>query len=634
MSFPRVAPDADVGGTRAPDRALLLGFAAGLWALFVVLAWLSPVLLDDWYQLAWHKTHAFGLSSIWTYAHYNYFHFNPRLGDTFLLVINGPHIVHLVLSPLVQLGLLWLGFALAFGRWPRALARDVQVLLLLQTLIWLISPIPGIIYFYRPFATNYLWAITTTLALFVPYRLALARRVTPAWPALIPCMLIAGWAAGMSNEHTGPAAIVAVLLLVAWAWRTGRLRAWMVTGCVGLLVGYPMLFFAPGQALRYAGMANRNTPLRLLAERGLDGCFEIVLDFLGEAQLATLGVGAAVLLFLATHRRRGTTPPGMPRPALLTAALLIVAAGAIVVTLFASPTVGERLFFASSVLLACALAIVLDHLLEEPRTRRVIVIVAALIFGYHAWRLVRVYTSVKAENDARIALLRHAPPGTIAKVPPYVNYKRTRWHWGDDFQYASLREYVGNEVFDVRGIELDRHVRWAQPSPPDHYVATRTFEPPLPDAQADAVAPVPYIPTYWEWTLVQLRKLMALSPLGHVPGHRLVRYTVTSVGLGLEDPQRRPIRVLDWTPTSLRFVDGRPFDDRLGAPTLRIYRESLPPAVSDVFVVGCGKTARVAFVPDPANLDPLVPLTLACRGTHTVVVCDQDVCWLAGRYWL
>src|SRR5690606_32771691 len=53
----------------------------GLWALFFVLAWLTPVLLDDWYQLTWHRHYEFGLASIWEYAHYNYFHFNPRVGD-------------------------------------------------------------------------------------------------------------------------------------------------------------------------------------------------------------------------------------------------------------------------------------------------------------------------------------------------------------------------------------------------------------------------------------------------------------------------------------------------------------------------------------------------------------------------
>ena len=46
-------------------------------------------------------------------------------------------------------------------------------------MIWLVIPIPGIMYFYRPFATNYLWAFTITLALFVPYRLALAGDSAP-----------------------------------------------------------------------------------------------------------------------------------------------------------------------------------------------------------------------------------------------------------------------------------------------------------------------------------------------------------------------------------------------------------------------------------------------------------------------
>src|SRR5690242_4496955 len=100
-----------------------------LWAIFFVQALHTPTLLDDWYQLTWHRHHAFGLASIWQYGHYDYFHFNPRIGDELLLIVNGPRAYHLVLTPLVELALLWFAFALAFARWPRATLRDLQLLL-------------------------------------------------------------------------------------------------------------------------------------------------------------------------------------------------------------------------------------------------------------------------------------------------------------------------------------------------------------------------------------------------------------------------------------------------------------------------------------------------------------------------
>jgi hypothetical protein len=468
----------------------------------------------------------------------------------------------------------------------------------------------------------------------VPYRLALARGDEPARPWRIPLMFAVGWVSGMCNEHTGPTQMAALAILVAWLWRRGRLRAWMLAGLAGLYVGYPMLFFAPGQALRYAGMAVRNTPVTLLRERGIAGCFEIITDFLGEVQLGIDAMLVIALIYLVATRRRGERPAAPDRATLVTACALVLAAGSIVVTQFASPTVGERLFFAPGVLLVAACAVLVERLLDDRTTRRVVVTACAIVLGYHAVRFVVVYWTAKRDNDARIAMLRDAPRDSVVTVPAYRNWRRSRWFWGDDLQYASLREYVANEVFDLRNIQYDRHYHWVEPSPPDRYVATRVYEPPLPPAEAARIAPVRYIPTFWEWTLVQLRRMLALRGLGAHDGHVLVHYAVDSEGLGFVDPApaRRPIHVLDWTPSRLTFVDGRSYDDHLGRPYIRVWKDSVPPRLTETYVVGCGQTRRVELAPDTEDqLGPLVPMTFDCRGTYTAVMCEPDACWFAGR---
>ncbi len=531
------------------QRRLFVLAALGLWLLFFVQAWNTPVLLDDWYQLTYWRHHDFGLSAIWEYGHYNYFHFNPRIGDVLLAIVNGPRIVHLILTPLVEVAVLPITFALVFARWPRPTLRDLQLLVFVQAMLWVVMPICGVIYFYRPFATNYLWAFTITCALFVPYRFALASDdELPRSRWLIPLLLPLGWLAGMANEHTGPTAMVVLAVFVYVAYKRRRLRGWMLAGLAGLYVGYPMLFLAPGQAVRYAGLATRNTPLRLIAERGFDGCFEIILDFVGEAQNGIVLFVIGLLVYLDAYRRSGRPVPALPRATLWTAVVFVLAAGSIVVTLFASPTATERLFYASAVLLVCAFTAVAGQLFEEPRTRRVLVTVMTIIVGYHAFRFVQTYVATKTENDQRLAILRATPPGQIAHVPPFDYKRRTRWYWGDDFRYASLREYVANEVFDLAGIEYTWQPRWSEPSPPDHYVATRVYDPPLAPAEAAKVAPVPYIPSYWEWAIAQFRRLLVTTDLGDHDGHRLVHYTVSSVGLPFDDPQHRPLIVIDWTP--------------------------------------------------------------------------------------
>ncbi len=611
------------------QRRVFWGAVFGMWCVFFLQALHTPTLLDDWYQLPWHAHHAFGLRSIWEYAHYNYFHFNPRIGDVLLMIINGPHAFHLVLTPLVQLALLPLAFAVIFARWPRPTLRDLQLLLLLQALLWLVMPIPGIVYFYRPFATNYLWSFTIMLALFAPYRIELARAEPgPARHWLTPLMLPLGWLAGMGNEHTGPTAMVVMGALVYWAWRKQRLRPWMIAGLVGLYIGYPMLFFAPGQTQRYAGMATKASPVHLLLTRGLGGNWDIIIMFLGEAQAAI----DILLVALLVGLRRGKLPV-LARGTLAVALVLIASAFGMVATLFASPTVGERLFFAPAVLFVGALVLLADWLFEQRASRRVLVLVAIVLFGYQLERMVQITWTGWEQNQARMAQLAAAKPDTVAIVRPYGLWKRSRYWWGDDLQYASLREYVANEVYGLHGIEYDRHLHWAEPTPPDHFVATRTFDPPLSPAEDAALQPR-YVPTFWEWALVQLRRSVVLGPIADVKGHTLVHYTVDVVGSDLDDPLHRRQRVFDWTPHTLTFVDGRQYDDSAGRPYIRAWAPSVPPDIRDAFVVGCGKTTRVQPLPDrEEHVGPLLPVELTCRGTYTAFLCDAQNCWLAGRYW-
>ena len=144
------------------ERRAFVAAAFGLWLLFFVQAVLSPVLLDDWFQLRFWRDHELGLGALWSYAHHNYFHYNPRIGETFLAIIDGSRAIHVIATPLVQVAALVTVFVIAFGRWPRQTLRDLQLLLFIQTMIWLVIPIPGLMYFYRPYATNYLWGFTVS----------------------------------------------------------------------------------------------------------------------------------------------------------------------------------------------------------------------------------------------------------------------------------------------------------------------------------------------------------------------------------------------------------------------------------------------------------------------------------------
>src|SRR5207302_2654725 len=131
---------------------------------------------------------------------------------------------------------------------------------------------------------------------------------------------------------------------------------------------------------------------------------------------------------------------------------------------------------------------------------------------------------------------------------------------------------------------------------------------------AAKVAPVPYVPRFWEWDFAQLRKLIAFTPIASYEGHRLTRYIVDVAHPQFDDPKHRPVRVLDWTPAAPTFVEGRPYDDERGEPFIQVWRRTLPKNWVESYVVGCGHTKPVK--PQEDLVGPLLPVTLECRGTY------------------
>jgi hypothetical protein len=601
--------------TPRAQRSVFALAVFALWLLFFVQALSSSILLDDWFQIKYWRDHDFGVAALWQLAHHNYFHYNPRLGDLLLAIVDGSRAIHLVATPLVQLAIPPLSFAIAFARWPRATLRDTQQLVVLQALIWLVIPFPGVLYFYRPLTTNYVWAFAITQAWIVPYRFAVARPDARARWWLAPIMLVVGWLAGMCNEHTGPTAFVVGACLVYVAWRRGAVRPWMIAGLVGLGLGYAMLFFAPGQRERYAGLATRATPLQLIADRGISGCFEIVRGFLWEARLGFslfIAVVAGALVAARTRRIR----LAVPRPSLIAIAALLAAATAVVATLFASPIASDRMLYAPGVLVAIALAIGVDALATATVVRRVALVACLVLSGYTAARFVESSSRLRAENDDRLARLAATPPGTVAMIPMYSHPNRSRWEYGDDFVGARwLRDYVGGTLYDLAGVSLTSN---AAAGPKPELVETRIEA--LDGASQDEPGGAP---TYRQ--LQSSGHVAALARLAATWG----AFQIRDVG-SLAKFDKRPVLVALWAPPHSMFVDGAPHDDVTGH-YIRVASATLPDDVVESFVVGCGERYAVS----PVRRDDFLLLPVDeryCRGPFTALVCEPARCWVAGWY--
>jgi hypothetical protein len=486
---------------RVRREKLRFWLAVGAFAAFLVaMASWTPDQLDDWYARDWLQRHDYSLAGIVELARYNWANYNPRIGETLLFVVDGSRLVHVIVTPLFQLALPAIIFVLARGARPCATSRDLATLVVIQAIVWLAIPIAGPIYFYRPFTANYLFASTIQLGLLVPYRLALAAPAPgPARSWCVPLMMTWGVLAGMANEHTGPTAIVITIAATVWAARRGRLRAWMIAGAIGVAAGFALLALAPGQDVRYLGVAHGNHPLRVLATRGVWGNLKLVGDYIVEIAPALLAVGIAMLAAL----RRGAA--ALDARAARCIAITAGAALAIVMTSLGSPIVEDRLYFAPCAVTAIGLAIACAVPLAESRVRAYLVAASAIVVVFHAIAFVAIYRDIAARTDDRLAAI--ASTHGRVEVEPTPAWWRDHWQYGEDFQYAYLRELVAHRVYAMDGIELAGAPAWAQPDPPEVASIALDYEPPLAAAVALAGTPLSRrVPAQWAWVLRDLRE--------------------------------------------------------------------------------------------------------------------------------
>ncbi len=416
-----------------------------VWAAVVVPVWLvlalgcywEPIVRDSWGHVWWH--HATDVS-LYEFAKDTYLHNNPRIGQviTWLLITPGPW--HVIVTPLVELATFYLLTVLVLGRWPTLRSdKDALTLATIVAMVFATCPLVGPMLFYRPFTGNYLYGLALDLAVLVPYRLHLEATFAPRrW--LAPLMLVAGVAAGLANEHTDPAVAALCLLGVAIAWRRKTLQPWMIAGLVGIIAGTAALLFAPGQNVRYEGLATQHSLLERITARGADNVDIVTVLFRYLRPLIFWLALAGIAAWFARRR--------IPRITWV----LGGASLAITLTLLASPKLGPRLYLASTAIACAAVASLVVSQLEATWSRALAWALAAVFAMRTGSKLVTVYASVGPTARARLSKILDAPPGTVLRLPTYAA-PRSRWFMGDDLVHTKWRLYVADS-FGLGSIEL------------------------------------------------------------------------------------------------------------------------------------------------------------------------------------
>jgi hypothetical protein len=417
-----------------------------LWGVLVLCTHWEPVMGDGWGHVVWHRGNSVGLYAIYDFAREIYLNENPRLGQllTMLVYTRGPY--HVIVTPVVELGVFAMLTALALGRWPSVRrSDDALVATIVAALVASCTPQIGPMLFYRPFTGNYTFGLALNLLWLVPYRLELTEpRPQRVW--LAPLMLVLGLAAGLSNEHTGFAFIAMGALAAVVAQRRGVLRVWMIAGLVGLIAGYGLLLSAPGQQLRYGGLAAQATILERITRRGVVGNLRVV----GLLALTMRWALPLVAIGLIDRWRTGRAALSVTdRWACIAFAL---AALVCTLTLLGSPKIGPRLYFASVVLISTGLAGWLAAQLRSRWARRAAAIVAAAALIIVAARLIVVHRIVGPLGALRRERIEQGLPGSVVTVPPF-SVAPSRYFLGDDFS-EPRREAIAAE-YKLKAIELE-----------------------------------------------------------------------------------------------------------------------------------------------------------------------------------
>lgn len=421
------------------NRKAPLAWAAMLGSLWIVMIlgthW-EPVVRDGWSNLNWYRWHKLDLDVVWGFIRDGWLGSNPRLGQTLTTLLYAPGPYHVIVTPVLELGLLYVMAAVALGRWPSLRRTDDALVFATTTAIFAAcTPQFGPMLFYRPFMGNYTFGLLLNLLWLVPYRLHVtAPRSWRLWWA--PLLLVLGVAAGMCNEHTGPAFLGLGLAVVVWSVREGHgIKPWMIAGLLGLAVGYVLLILAPGHGARYGGLAKEAGILGRIVERGVGENLRIVV------LLPLYLLWSVPWIALAIVARRRTRPA--PMSPIVRRALWALAAAGLLATLalLGSPKLGPRLYVHSVGLISIALAGAVVSQLGAPWARKACAGLSIAVLLYVEARLVITYRTVSAVSAERIAIINKGPLRTTVVVPLYP-YKAGKWFLGEDFASESLRASV------------------------------------------------------------------------------------------------------------------------------------------------------------------------------------------------
>jgi hypothetical protein len=429
-----------------------------------VVVHLEPFAFDAWNVAQDTNAKPVTVGRFFDFWHQMYTSSNPRIGQPLAYLSYKLVGFAEVGTPLAFLAIVLAAFVLGAGRWPsRRNDRDLATLAIGIGFMWFLSPNFPAYMFCRAYATNYVWALAFQLWFLVPLRLHAAGVLEmPTTPKLVAYGLF-GVVAGMCNEHTGPTLVLFVLGYALWTWRKRIPDSLLArVGAAGVLVGYLLVFFAPGQGQRYEGLAERYTLVQQILVRGFTGNIDIFLDFLeAAAPLLVLMIAAVVIGMVSGSQKQDDVLEHREsqRRAFRFVGLALAAGALITITVFASPKLGPRFYMHSMALLLAGTLGVLSASLRTTRAFAPFLVFAVIASGYAAARTIPLYTDMSRASDERLAGLAATPVGGVYTATAWNPVPETWWALGDDVRDQKKQELVA-KYFGLRRVVFRGADQW------------------------------------------------------------------------------------------------------------------------------------------------------------------------------
>jgi hypothetical protein len=420
-------------------RILYALFAAYSVATALHIAWVlahEPFSFDAWNVAV--DTHAkpFTVGNFFAYWHQQYTQSNPRLGQPLTYLGYKLEYVAEIALPLCLFTVTLAATTLGLGRWPWKKPRGMALWAVAIGISWFALPELGRNLFCRAYGLNYMFGAAVQLMFLVPLRLSPTR--APSLPRCIAYALL-GFAAGMCNEHTGPAILALFAAIAFWLHRKGERPRLVWAGGIGFFLGFCAIFFAPGQGSRYDGLAQQMSLTDRVLSRGVEGNLIIFGDYLLWA--APL-LGLIVIALIASSLSAKQPDDAGRRSALRWIAIAIAFGSIVAMTMFVSPKLGARFHFVGLALLLGGFLGLVDAVVVRTRWIAVLLALGLISSAYAAAKTIPLYSRVAQQGAERMAELEATPVGGIYVADAWAQIDESWWFIGDDFRDYRKRELV------------------------------------------------------------------------------------------------------------------------------------------------------------------------------------------------